>query len=309
MKRYAFLMLILIISLCYVCATASAITVTLKQNFSADKYPEGGHPTDKSHYNKFSFTLTITGLQTNEYYDIGVTLTSTAYTGYAANFGDTTESDLKFHRDDYPTSTTPQWTINNIGQMAYSIGTDSTSREIPSLITVRCYDWGASGTVRVTVAVRGSNSMPYTAAKSIPVDENENGIADGWEDMTQSYEVVVNGIEKKRNGYDPTADDEKGPANNNNDGDGWSVYDEYRGIFTTDTDTQVTRLDPKKKDVMVCSDEYMAEYGTGNTPSFDNHSFWTLEPAFVKDPWGQSIPNTNKSDRHRVDPLRNTQRY
>ena len=73
------------------------------------------------------------------------------------------------------------------------------------------------------------------------------------------------------------ADAEKGPYGvnkkgkavliNENPGDGWSVYDEYRGLYRRtdekDNPTGHKRLDPKKKDVMFTSDPNIAKYGIG----------------------------------------------
>ena len=101
MERYLIFLSILIFCFCSLCFCADAITVTLSRKFSADKYPQGGYPNKEAYFNRFSFGLSISpDLDTNKYYDIGVRLTSTNYKGYAANFGSTTSSDLKFRADD-----------------------------------------------------------------------------------------------------------------------------------------------------------------------------------------------------------------
>ena len=56
---------------------------------------------------------------------------------------------------------------------------------------------------------------------SLPVDQDCNGIADGWEGQ---YTTPLGGH------LDPAADNEQGYGANPNKGDGWSVHDEYRGF-------------------------------------------------------------------------------
>ena len=236
MKRY-FLFLFLL-NFCF-CICANAIEVKLSRNFSADKYPEGGHPVDKTHFNKFSFSLSILSLDTSKYYDINVRLTSTNYKGYAANFGTTTSSDLKFVKAD-----NTGWDYKAADHLEYQWKTDPTSQSVPGTITVRCYDWGANGDVTVTVREKSAGGMGYSTTVRIPYDDNANGIADGWETVA-ALKVV---LEDDLVGYDPSADAEVAPdATNTNNGDGWTIYDEWRGIFTSSRDTTVSRLDVSEK--------------------------------------------------------------
>ena len=232
MKRYFLFFSVLFF--CCICICADATTVTLTRKFTADKYPEGGHPIDKTHFNRFSFSLSVPDLSTSKYYDIDVRLTSTKYKGYAANFGATTSSDLKFHADD-----NTDWTLLAADHLQYKWKTDPNMQSVPVTITVRCYDWGANGVVTVTVKEKDAAGMGFSAFHRIPYDENDNGIADGWETV-ESVKVV---LENDGRGYDPAWNAEVAPdATNKNNGDGWTNYDEWRGIFTKKTDTAVTRL-------------------------------------------------------------------
>lgn len=239
MKKYSLFLSILIFCFCF---CADAITVTLTRNFTVDKYPEGGHPMDKTHFNKFSFSLNDLNLDTSKYYDIDVRLTSTNYKGYAANFGTTTSSDLKFHTDD-----NTGWDFKAADHLQYKWTTDPSSQSVPGTITVRCYDWGANGDVTVTVTEKDAGGMGFSDTERIPYDDNANGIADGWE----TVEFVKVLLDNNRRGYDPAADGEVAPDDTNTyNGDGWTNYDEYRGMFAEPTDAEVTRLDPEQNDVI-----------------------------------------------------------
>jgi hypothetical protein len=53
----------------------------------------------------------------------------------------------------------------------------------------------------------------------IPVDENENHIADYWEDLRDPPS------------REPFSDDDDTPVGNGTKGDGLSLYEEYRGLM------------------------------------------------------------------------------
>ena len=290
MKKFSIVLFTYFFSFCCLSFLAfGSVTVTLTQNFTGDKYPEGGYPNKEDHYNQFSFTLRISGLATNKYYSISASLSPSKYKGYAANFGTTTAADLQFHAAD-----NPGWNSVTETSLGYTYGTDSLMQSVPGTITVRCYDWGAQGSVTVTVAETDENgnnpmSVAKPQTKQIPLDDNLNGIADGWETVA-SLIVVLNKDrrpgEAARSGYDPLADDEQAPDDNTNNGDGWSNYEEWRGIFTKNEDKQVTRLNPEEKDVMYCSSTEMKDYSLGNLPSFKKHAYHELDPSYVNDAWG-----------------------
>lgn len=296
MKRYPIFLSIFIFSLCSLCICADAITVTLSRNFSSDKKPEGGYPNKKTHFNKFSFGLSIQPkLAMNKYYDIEVRLTSSNYIGYAGNFGTTTSSDLKFVKAD-----NKDWHFKAADHLQYTWGTDPKSQSVPTTVTVRCYDWGAHGDVTVTVKERDAGGMGWADTERIPYDDNGNGIGDGWETVEALKVTLANGSV----GYNPSADGEVAPdENNRHPGDGWPNFDEWRGIFLSRKDTEVTRLDVTQKDVMLCSDEAMAPEGTGNLPTLKKHLIRTLEPyeedgtwSLIKDPWGEVFTPLYKLD-------------
>ena len=94
----------------------------------------------------------------------------------------------------------------------------------------------AHGSIQIT-----ANNVNVTVDNPLHIPIDVNGNADGWEKKNGIY--VANKTEAIKKA---AADDERGPtvtvkdAEGNdaehtcqNDGDGWSVYDEYRGLYTT----------------------------------------------------------------------------
>ena len=84
------------------------------------------------------------------------------------------------------------WKWNSDTSLSFDI--DTTDNEKPGSIVVHCYDWGANGTLTVTIRKKtGSNTWvdvgePLT--KSIPYDEaNENQILELKDDVyREQYE-------------------------------------------------------------------------------------------------------------------------
>lgn len=111
-------------------------------------------------------------------------------------------------------------------------------------VMVHAYDYGAWGTLRVTardlkgkeikVKVRGKD----TPDLSIPLDEDGNRIADAWE--------AAEGVKGLSAASD---DDDEPPGKPGTQGDGLSLYEEYRGFSVQG---QHLRTHPKKKDVFIC---------------------------------------------------------
>lgn len=94
-----------------------------------------------------------------------------------------------------------------------------------STVTITSHDWGAYGKIKVTVVfddgsfdtahVQGDKSKQ---ALTIPKDDNGNHIADFWEKRYAS------------GSSDPKADDDLWPLSDKGEGDGLSLYEEYRGF-------------------------------------------------------------------------------
>lgn len=116
--------------------------------------------------------------------------------------------------------------------------------------TVDSYDWGAHGRVRVVAELEGGGEVvahvegqPKVETPALPKDDNDNGIADGWE---AKYGVKDTS---------PSADEDQGelgpglkPHGDGHDGDGIALYDEYRGFHVQG---RREGLSPKLKDLFV----------------------------------------------------------
>jgi hypothetical protein len=111
---------------------------------------------------------------------------------------------------------------------------------------ISSHDFGAWGTlhvkatdaggkdVRVRIGARDTNDLV------IPLDDNDNRIADGWE---------MNALGHLRGSRD--LDDEKAPQQDT-EGDGITLFNEYRGVVVLENGRQVhKRLDPRVKELFV----------------------------------------------------------
>lgn len=308
---YSALVLFLIFS-----SFSMSFAVTLEMD-TADKskLPEGPspatYPTNKTTGTAYApsmaqtFTLSLKGLKSNEYYNISAELTCSEYAGFAVNFptdGTKKYKDLAFLKSDYVQQVNRQttyplvWRYKNDQKLVY-VKEDSKD-PLPGSIVVRCYDWGASGTLTVTVKKKIDHKKweanGITLTQRIPFDANENGIADAWETETSLKKTLSNG----KTGYDPAVDDETITTLLNQNytdkypGDGWVIGDEYRGVFKESTDAAVTRLNPMRKEIIVSSEDTsdandMWSYGTGSY-GIPEHDFVQMHPDFVKRPFANA---------------------
>ena len=145
------------------------------------------------------------------------------------------DKDLKFDCDDQEKKT-PPLTWSGGGQTIRAKWTGAAP--VSFTLKVKSYDYGAYG--KVTATLYGGNSDTV----SIPLDNNNNKISDGWQNDASQH-------------YDASADDETSPGQNPNDGDNFSVFTEYRGFkcVTGYSDSGFTtahkRLFPSQKEVLV----------------------------------------------------------
>ena len=113
-------------------------------------------------------------------------------------------------------------------------------------VKVRIYDYAAYGTLTAQLFYSGGQRGEDVSI-SLPRDDKGNNIADGWQnDKTQNYT--------------DSADDERGPSGNTHHGDGFSVFEEYRGFKQRGT---YARLDPSKKEVLVYVTPSLSSFGLG----------------------------------------------
>jgi hypothetical protein len=121
-------------------------------------------------------------------------------------------------------------------------------------VCIECRDFAAYGKLSVrTVTIADCNSK-YDGKKylSIPEDDNNNKIADCWEDFTGKKEESV------------FADEDKFPEKQLNNGDGITYFEEYRGFYTLEDisedgnklirNDKHVRLDPDYKDIFICDE-------------------------------------------------------
>ncbi|MGA3017276.1 MAG: hypothetical protein ABSF62_09170 [Bryobacteraceae bacterium] len=109
-------------------------------------------------------------------------------------------------------------------------------------VRLNSYDWGGYTTLKVVAKL--SDGSPVTAhihggtseSLSVPQDDNQNHIADGWE---KNWELT---------GAQADADDDDRPVGDGHKGDSIPLYDEYRGFHIGG---RHERLSPITKDLFV----------------------------------------------------------
>ena len=260
-KNVMFLIFTLIF--CYVCVPSlsaqNGITASVTSDFDENDLPQA-IPT-----HTFDFDVVLKVTDPSRDYDIKVVLTSSNFRGIAANAGDSLENDLYFDAED-----NSGWKVSTDGTtLTYAYNSVNTT--LPTSIKVRCRDNGAHGEIQLTIA-----NTTIDITKHIPIDVNDNDIADGWERAHGFFVADVGDAQDKAE-----ADDEKGPYDDNPDndnnednndnkhpGDGWSRHDEYRGIYTTIENGDPAgfkRLNPNKKDD--ADDDQSAAPTTPTTPT------------------------------------------
>jgi len=154
---------------------------------------------------------------------------------------------------------------------------DETTR---ASVTVRVEDFGASGKVKAEVFYNGMWHVATTARgkafSSLPIDDNNNHIADSWESEA--------GIP----GHSAEEDLDSAPTGSNR-GDGFSNYEEYRGFYVSSV---WESTDPTIKDLFVnntstpedecgylsrsgvfCRSLYVDEFRTADRVVNFNHDF------------------------------------
>lgn len=137
---------------------------------------------------------------------------------------------------------------------------DNDGSTINNTIKITCKDFGGwakfsanvtyrkpDGTIVTQYAKESFTNLDYV---NMPIDYNGNHIADWWEEHNSLY----------RN---PSDDDETSP-NNGNNGDGMTVYEEYRGfnILEEDGVSRHHRMDPSKKELFIVDPDHMMSYAS-----------------------------------------------
>lgn len=140
--------------------------------------------------------------------------------------------------------------ITSSGNPDWFVATGSGSA--PRMITMQAKDYGAFAKLKARVKIDGNWYDASCEGWSnfyinVPYDLNNNKIADKWED-----DNLVSGF--------PAENDEDNiPFGQATDGDGMTIYEEYRGfqIFTAEMTSRHVRTDPLKKEMFVIDPENM----------------------------------------------------
>lgn len=114
--------------------------------------------------------------------------------------------------------------------------------------TLSCFDWGAFASLKVLAVLPGGETLEGhlegdSAMTSIPIPKRAPGsrIADAWKQQQP-------GASGKNDG----ADDETRPAGDGHPGDGFTLYEEYRGFYTSEPRPEAhVEGDPGRKDLFI----------------------------------------------------------
>ena len=144
------------------------------------------------------------------------------------------------------------------GTLSRTLGRNDSSISVK----VSCKDYGAFGKITATLYDYGG-AGDYKSKDSntvrIPRDDNKNKIADIWEDKS---DVNLTAAEKE----DVELDVETGPGDaNTNDGDGLSIFAEYRGFkLYKYSRSRWQYTSPREKDIFVSWAHNMSDYKAGD---------------------------------------------
>ncbi len=307
---------ILVFCFCFVgIGDVFATTIKITPKFDKHKKPEGPNPNAPSHTIQFELIVEVTGIPTDQYCKIDAKLVDvTTWKGTCANYPQKkakTDRDLKFLRGD-----NLSWKYESDKHLSYKTMTENPEPTVTKTVYVRSYDYAAYGKLVVTVKKRGlvfyRTEIATPKTQSIPIDENENRIADGWENDDGQPNILPNG----KRGYDPTADNEN--VLNNNHGDSIIVLEEYRGVWLNATDEH-KRLSPSVKEVMIAPQDKdkkenintpndMWSYSISRADAMPSHTFYKMHPNYVKNPFVdvRERDNTGKVIAYQSNPHKNT---
>ena len=146
------------------------------------------------------------------------------------------------------------------------------------ILIVKSRDYGAHGRVKAEIMVDGvwipaEVKDPPGGSLHLPFDQNENHIADKWEKDIGIFE----------DSHAPDWDEDPEPTNQFSDGDGFTLYEEYRGFTETDNKLakavnvqvhkQHVRLDPEYKDVFIYDQDklFRTHYAPTNAANLNWH--------------------------------------
>ncbi len=170
---------------------------------------------------------------------------------------------------------------------------------------IACYDYGASSRLRVTAILDDGREIVAhvegdtgRTTLAIPQDENDNHVADGWEKLKG---VFARSLPAEWDGDDK-------PPDQGGDGDGISLFEDYRGFFFG---RRHERLDPGYKHLFVYDrDGYVLETMKAGPKGINFPAASGCRVRFVTDrtwtghgPFGgqKRIVNFNYKRAHKID--------
>lgn len=176
-------------------------------------------------------------------------------------------------------------------------------------VTIECRDYAAYGKLKVrTIKVKDCESK-YDGKKflSIPEDNNDNKIADAWEDF----------VKMKKD--DIKWDEDKFPEKQLSPGDGLTFFEEYRGFNSLEDisadgsklmrNNEHVRTDPNYKDVFICDESGMfKKYFAGSNAAKINWHLTTEDQIHFKDNNANDYLNRQVNFNTPVD-LKNNYQY
>ena len=145
-------------------------------------------------------------------------------------------------------------------------------------VTLICYDYAAYANLNADVTMEDGTKIEThvedhsdsVSTLTIPLDDNGNHIADAWEKN------------KPFDGKPPTWDEDPKPAKQKRNGDGYTMFEEYRGFIVlkevgnlppNPTNKEFIRLDPNTKDCFVYdqTDSFFKYYAPTNIAQVQWH--------------------------------------
>lgn len=273
-----------------------------------DNFPEGYNYTGNNMEwgNSLTFEVTVFEKGTeNEYSDKSQVKWSLAdvskYPGTCNNYPprgeEDTKPDLRFvselNTDNHLSSCADDKAVSNMDKETH-------------MIVVTSFDYAAWGKLQADVTLENGTVLQAklkdedTYAVIIPKDEDMNKISDQWE------------IDMRIEGKDPLWDDDAKPANQRRNGDGYTLFEEYRGFKALDHTLrdasrikmkyQHFRSDPKHKDVFVYdeNDLFKTYYAAENPAELNWYLIKPEQMVFTNegfDPMNRWV-NFHKTDYH-----------
>ena len=200
---------------------------------------------------------------------------------------DNTDPDMDITEDDQSNA----FEIEKKNKQIIALDRTSTHDKKEAIIVIRSLDYGAHALIKARIKAA---DVWYDAevkdlggnALHLPFDENENHIADKWE-------KDVNIFNKN---YTADWDEDLYPRDQLTNGDGLTLYEEYRGfmaeshvLYNPDNvliDGSYFRMDPNHKDIFIYDpDNLFKKYYANENPSFLNwHYVDKTTMLFKSDP-------------------------